>query len=260
VKKAKKTVKKTKAKPTKSANKKPVKAKAKPTKPAKKVEPEETMDRKSLKSIVTHLKDAGVDIKVLKSDTDDALQKKVAEALQKLPPSDLIKKLEGLSPEKLLTVLKQDCLGIFIDLSDVSCVRCKDAVSCAKQFIGNLKGGFKNVQGATAEPPKEKAAAKLTVIAVTKYKPSRLVFVRDRPNPNKKGSDYYDTIAAILKEEPSTLEELREIVERDFDIDSDLDFMKFVTAVRDPAEGVVKLDVDLSENDKKSLREAGYDV
>ena len=221
---------------------------------------EETMDRAALKVVAAQLKEMGSDVKVLKSDTDEALQKKVNEALQKLPTSDMMKKLESIVPEKLVSVLKRDCIGIFIDLSDVSCVRCPEAAACAKQFISNLKGGLKAVDAALAEPPAEKKKAKASITPVTRYEGERLVFTRDMPNPNPEGDPYHDTFDAVLEEMPDTLAELRAIVERDFDIDSDADFMKLVTSMRDPKEGIVMLDVDLSDGHKTALRAAGYDV
>jgi hypothetical protein len=195
----------------------------------------------------------GSDIKVFKSDTEDMLQKKVNAELQKLPAPDVLKKLESIDPDKLVTVLKKDCFGIFIDLTDVSCIRCNDNSSCATAFIKNLKGEMKVVDAAL--PSKEKVAS------VTRYKPDRLVFVRDVPNPNpKKSDDLHDTSQAILDEEPGTLAELREIVARDFNTDDDDDFMEFVTTLRDPVEGIIKLDVDLTEKDKVELRKAGYEI
>ena len=132
----------------------------KPQKPGKKA-PEEIMDRNSLKVIVSQLKEMGSDIKVFKSDTDEGLQKKVNEAIQKLPPPDMLKKLETVQPDALVSVLKKDCLGIFIDLSDVSCVRCIDSGTCAREFIKNLKGGFKVLDAALVpvdEPKKAKSS------------------------------------------------------------------------------------------------------
>ena len=251
-------MKKAKTKVKKVVSKKPAKAK-KPAKPSKK-EPE-IMERSDLKMMVTHLKEAGVEIKVLKSDTDEALQKKVNEAIQELPTGEILKKLESVSPDKLVSLLKRDCIGIFINLSDVSCVRCKDNVSCVKQFVGNLKDGFSALDvaagGTTVEKSKQ---VKISVPPVSRYKPERLVFVRERPNPNPVGHDYHDTIQAVLDEEPSTLSELRAIVDRDFEIESDSEFMKFVTRLREPVDGVIKLVEDLSDKDKASLKEAGYDV
>lgn len=224
--------------------------------------PEETMDRSALKAVVSQLKDMGSDIKVFKSDTDEGLQKKVNEALQKLPAPDMLKKLESIVPDKLVSVLKRDCIGLFIDLSDVSCVRCPDNGACAKQFIQNLKTGLKTIaiDKAVAEPAVEKKAAKAKIAPVTRYEADRLVFVRDVKNPNPKGDPYHDTIQRVLNDQPETLRALREIAANDFEIESDSDFMKFVTALRDPKEGVIKLDVDLSEDNKTALRKAGYDV
>lgn len=236
------------------------KTKKPPTKKPPAKPPEEIMDRVSLKAIVSQLKGMGSDVKVFKSDTDDALQKKVNEALQKLPAPDMLKKLETIVPEKLVSVLKRDCLGIFIDLSDVSCVRCVDAGTCARTFISNLKTGLKGIGPALPTAAPEKKAAKVAITPVTRYQRKRLIFVRDTKNPNPVGDPYHDTIDRILKDQPETLGQLRAICEQDFDIDSDGDFMTFVTALRDPKEGVIKLDVDLSESNKAALREAGYDV
>lgn len=248
-----------KQKKTKKAKPAPKSTKKKSTKKSA-GKPEETMDRSSLKAVVSQLKDMGSDIKVLKSDTDEGLQKKVNEALQKLPPPDMLKKLESIVPDKLVSVLKRDCLGIFIDLSDVSCIRCPESGLCAKTFIANLKGGLKGLDAALPVAAVEKKTAKAKITPVTRYERKRLVFVRDVKNPNPVGDPYHDTIQRVLDDQPETLGQLRVIVEQDFDIDSDGDFMKFVTALRDPKEGVVKLDVDLSEDNKIALREAGYDV
>lgn len=223
---------------------------------------EETMDRAALKAIASQLKEMGSDIKVFKSDTDEGLQKKVNEQLQKIPTGEILKKLETVSPDKLVTVLKRDCVGIFIDLSDVSCIRCKDAGKCASEFLKNVKGGFGALDKAMPEAKNDekKPAEKVKLKPVSRYEEDRLVFVRDVKNPNPAGDPYHDTIQTILDEQPSTLGELREIAERDFDIDSDGDFMKFVTNLRDPAEGVIKLDVDLTEKNKAELRKAGVEV
>jgi hypothetical protein len=222
----------------------------------------ETMDRTALKAIAAQLKEMGSEIKVLKSDSDEQLQKKVNEQLKALPKPDILKKLDDIVPEKLVQVLKSDCIGIFIDLSDVSCVKCKDAGKCASLFLQNVKGGFEHVSKAFPDKVEEKkpVAEKAKLVPVSRYEPDRLVFVRDVKNPNPPGDSLHDTLQAILDEEPSTLEELREIIERDFDLDSDGDFMKFVTSMRDPNEGVIKLDVDLSEKNKAELRKAGVEI
>lgn len=222
----------------------------------------ETMDRSALKVIASQLKEMGSDIKVLKSDTDEMLQKKINEQLRAVPKPEILKKLDDVVPEKLVSVLKNDCIGIFIDLSDISCVRCKDAGKCASLFLQNVKGGFEHITKALPDKKEDEkpVVEKAKVKPVSRYEPDRLVFVRDVKNPNPKGDPYHDTLQAVLDEEPSTLGELREIVERDFDLDSDSDFMKFVTSMRDPAEGIIKLDVDLSEKNKKELRAAGIDI
>jgi len=264
----KKSTKKKKMKPSpKKVAKKPAKkvkaAKVPPqpeAKPAK--AKEETMDRSALKVIASQLKEMGSDIKVLKSDTDEQLQKKVNEQLQKMPKDDVLKKLETIVPDKLVQVLKRDCIGVFIDLADVSCVKCKDSAKCASLFLQNLKGGFSDLTKALPEKKVEEksTAEKVKLKPVSRYEADRLVFVRDVKNPNAEGDQLHDTLQAVLDEQPGTLEELREIVERDFDLDSDGDFMKFVTSMRDPNEGVIKLDVDLSEKNKAELRKAGVEI
>lgn len=259
-------MKKTKKKPAKKVAKKPVKkTKAKASKPQPEpaaAKEKETMDRSALKVIASQLKEMGSDIKVLKSDTDEQLQKKVNEQLQKMPKDDVLKKLETVVPDKLVTVLKRDCIGIFIDLADVSCVKCKDAGKCASLFLQNLKGGFGDLTKALPEKKTEEKPVtdKVKLKPVTRYEEDRLVFVRDVKNPNPEGDDLHDTLQAVLDEQPGTLSELREIVERDFDLESDGDFMKFVTSMRDPDEGVIKLDVDLSEKNKAELRKAGVEI
>ncbi len=226
---------------------------------------EEIMDRPTLIGIARLLKGAGSAVKALKSDTDEALQRKINEALQDLPSDEVVKQLGAIDPNKLVNVLKQDCFGIFVDFSDVSCVRCSDSTACVAGFLKNLKGGFTHLDKAlpAAGDPKPNilpGEAKTKLVGASRYEPARLVFVRDVENPNPKGDEYHDTIQRVLDDQPETLSELRAIVEQDFDLEGDGDFMKFVTALRDPKEGVIKLDVDLSDKDKAALRGAGYDV
>lgn len=221
--------------------------------------PEEIMDRAVLKGIVGQLKAAGSDVKVLKSDTDEALQRKVNEALQRIPSEEVAKTLESIDPNKLVTVLKQDCFGLFVDFSDVSCVRCSDATACVTAFLKNMRK-MPDLKNAMTDAEKPKAEPSKQAPPVTRYSPDRLVFVRDVQNPNPKGDDLHDTIRRVLDDQPETLGQLRAIVEEDFDLESDADFMKFVTALRDPKEGVIKLDADLSDADKVALRKAGYEV
>ncbi len=239
-----------------AAKKLPPQPEAKPVKKEK-----ETMERTALKVIAAQLKEMGSGIKVLKSDTDEQLQSKVNEHLKEMPKDEILKKLESVVPEKMVSVLKNGCIGVFIDLSDVSCVKCKDVMKCASMFLTNVKGGFKNITQALPDTTVvEKVVEKAKIKAVSRYEADRLVFVRDVKNPNPADDEYHDTLQAILDEAPSTLSELRDIVEREFDFDSDADFMKFVTSMRDPDEGVIKLDVDLSEKNKAELRKAGVEI
>jgi len=249
---------KKKSKPKQSKKPKTGKKAIKPSANKKAKPTEEIMDRVALKVIVSQLKESGSDIKVLKSDSDAVLQKKVNAELQKLPAADVIKKLESIDPDKLVTVLKRDCFGIFIDLADVSCVRCTTSGSCADQFIKHLKSGMTVVHGAEADKVEEKKPENAKLTPVTRYQADRLVFVRDVKNSGD--DNYYDTLQAVLDEQPGTMEELREIVGRDFIFDNDSDFMKFVTNMRDPVDGLIKLDVDLSEANKEQLRAAGVEI
>lgn len=220
------------------------------------------MDRPTLLSITKELKGAGAAIKALKSDTDEQLQKKVSDAIQALPSAEIVKKIESVDPNKLTKTLKLDCFGIFVDLRDVSCVRCPDAGKCAAKFIKNVHDGFAVVNGALSDATKEEPAKIQSVKLVdpATYVPDRLVFVRDVKNPNPKDDDYHDVIQRVLDEQPETLVEMRAIVEDEFDLEGDADFMRFVTMMRDPKEGVIKLDVDLAEKDKAALRKAGYEI
>ncbi len=228
-------------------------------KPRKDETKAEIMDRGTLKAMASQLQSAGIAIKVMKNDTDEQLQRKVNDALQALPSAEVMKKLETVDPNKLVSVLGRDCIGLFVDFSDVSCVRCADAAGCVTAFIKNVSNP-PDLGRAMPDGVAAKSEARSTIPPVTKYDPSRLVFVRDVKNPNPKGDDLHDTIQKVLDDQPDTLGELRKIVELEFDLDSDGDFMKFVTALRDPKEGVLKLDVDLSETNKVELRKAGYDV
>lgn len=221
---------------------------------------EKGIERPVLISIARLLKGAGSAVKAFKDDSDSILQKKLGEALQQLPPGEVTKRLEAIDPGKLVSDLKQDCLGIFIDFSDVSCVLCADVKACATKFIGNISGKFTFVKDVLVEAPVDKPSAKRVIIPVTKYDAKRLVFVLDVKNPNPKDHDLHDTIQRVIDDQPENLGQLREIVEDEFDLDGDGDFMKFVTALRDPDEGVIRLDCDLSEENKAALREAGYSI
>lgn len=224
------------------------------------------MDRPTLLSITKELKLAGADLKALKSDTDEQLQKKVSDAIQVLPSAEILKKLESVDPNKLTKTLKLDCFGIFVDLRDVSCVRCPDAGKCVAKFVKNVREGFTVVGGAVTvveeQGPKALRVTPETIklASVTSFQGSRAVFVRDVKNPNPKDDDYHDVIQRVLDEQPETLAEMRAIVEDEFDLEGDADFMRFVTMMRDPKEGVIKLDVDLAEKDKVALRKAGYEI
>lgn len=229
------------------------------------------MDRPTLLSITKELKRAGADLKALKSDTDEQLQRKVNDAIQMLPSTESVnklvsveKKLELIDPNKLTKMLKLTCFGVFIDLRDVSCVLCPDAGKCAVKFIENVREGFTVVDGVLSDTVKEEPAKTQTKsvkpVDPTTYVPGRPVFVRDVKNPNPKNDDYHDVIQRVLDEQPETLAEMRAIVEDEFDLEGDADFMRFVTMMRDPKEGVIKLDVDLAEKDKAALRKAGYEI
>lgn len=251
-------------------NKSPKKKTKSRSKPVKKRPEEETMDRATMKDIASQLSAAGQDVRVLKTDSDEVLLRKINEAVQKLPDGEILRKLESIDPKKLETVLKRDCIGVFVDFSDISCVRCADASTCVRTFINNLRSRFDSLNGALADPKAEISGpsnlkenskkVSASMVPVTRYERDRLVFVRDVPNPNPKGDDYHDTIQRILDDQPDNLGELRAIVEQDFDLESDGDFMKFVSALRDPREGVIKLDVDLRDDDKVALRKAGYEI
>jgi hypothetical protein len=234
-----------------------------------KQEPKEIMDRTALKAIASQLKEAGADFKVLKIDTDDSLQKKVNEALHALPSAGVATQLDSIIPEKLQTVLKRDCLGVFIDLSDVSCVRCTHVQTCVRDYLSNLNGDkllalkpamvgqvveesktvVKRASTSAADVPKK--PAKIT------YEPDRVLFVKNMKHPNPKKSAGYDTIQAILDEVPGTMSEMREIIDRDFE-QTDKEFITFLNSLREV--GMIKLVIDLSEENKAELRAAGFEI
>ena len=219
------------------------------------------MDRVSLKAIVKQLKDAGSSIKVLKSDTDEILQNKLNDTLQKLPTEEISKQLESLVPEKLQKILKRDCLGVFIDLSDVSCTRCADVQTCVREYITNCKGdGIAKVVSLLAPAPAPAPAAAPAAVKREKkivYDPDRLVFIKNMKNPNPKSDPSYKMLSAILDDVPSTMSELHEIVARYYD-QTDEDFLALIKSLR--AVGMIKLDVDLSEENKAELRAAGVEI
>lgn len=239
----------TKAKAKKVTKAKPAKKRAAPKKAAK--QPEETMDRKALKEVASQLKAMGSDLKVLKSDSDEQLQKKVNDALHALPAPEVVAKLESIQPDKLVTVLKRDCLGVFIDLSDVSCVRCKDNAACVKEFLKNVSGGMEALKPAMPKAADEDDEVELS------YQPKRLVFVMDVKNPEKKGSDFYDVNQKIIDNGVDTMKAIRDIIEEEFD-QTDDEYLQTLVALRE--DGVLKFDFDLNDNDKKELRAAGIAV
>lgn len=289
----KKKVKKAKPSKVKAKVKKksPPKATPQPEKPPKKATPKaeptpvvplpaaevRNMDRKSLKAMAYQLTEMGVEVKVLKSDDDAALQAKVSAALNSLPSPEVLQKLETIDPEKLAPVLKKDCLGLYIDLRAAACISCPDNVTCVKEFMKNLKGNFEVFKPAMKEIEVEEQAAKITpeVAAASAkaskktedkttakaapkivWNPKRKLVVANIDNPLKKKHDAHATFQAILDElSVSTMKELRDIIERDWEVDDEAFVEEWLHSLRE--NGVVKLDVDLTDTDKAELAEAG---
>ena len=240
------------------------KDKAKKSKTKVKAEPKKdhnVMSRDELKKIAKQVKEAGSDLKVLKKDDDATLQRKVNEALHGLPSAEVVKKLESIDPDKLVNVLKKDCIGLFIDLADVSCRLCGDVQTCATRYLANLKGdlgGYKR-----AEYPK---------LPVVEWDPGARIFVLDVDNPLRKTDESYPVVQAVIDESPETLGELRKIFERDWEL-SDAEFVETLASFRDPDDGQVlkcipdltkddvqQLKGNLSKRDRKQLRKAGVTV
>lgn len=279
----KKTTKEKKSKPDDSEDE-PAPKKPKSTKnvvvplPATEVR---NMDRKSLKATIAQLKEAGVKIEYSKQDDDDVLRRKVNDAMQAMPSPEHIKMLESIDPAKLKEVLKRDCFGIFIDVRSPSCQACPDTETCVKEYMKNLKGDFSIFKPAMQEIKAEETAALVTEddvkkatkkakeakaengdgeakVKKIKYDVDRFVAVVDFDKSKlDKEHDTYSTIKAILKEVPTTFGELREIVEREWDINGGDDgFVKdWIGTLREL--GIIKLKSDLDEDEIAAYREAG---
>jgi hypothetical protein len=232
------------------------------------------MDRKTLKAIVADLKTAGADIKVLKSDDDDALRRKVNETLAALPSPEVLAKLEAINPQKLGVVLGQpDCLGLYIDLRTVDCMVCEDNAACVKKYLENLKGDFSMFTAAMEDIKTETAAAAVTkgVIAAVmtqpavrgkpirqkriKYDAKRAIYVMDIENPNTRESDEYEMLQSVLDQVPRTLKQLRALAEEHYEYKTEEDFVEeCVVQLRDI--GMIKFWEDLADDERAAYEAA----
>jgi len=240
------------------------------------------MDRKSLKATIAQLRAAGVDIEYKKADDDGTLARKVNDALVKIPSPEMIATLETIDPAKLSTVLQKDCLGLFVDMRSVNCLMCTTQAECVKEYLANLKGNFSVFKDAMIEIKVEEAAEEIeeeeiaAVAEKTKkadkkakaaapetgkvsaivWKAKRRIFVMDVANPNDEDDDVYSTVQAILDEVPSTMSELREIVQREWEYDDDAKFVNdWIIGIRDIE--IIKFESDLTEDERAALVAAG---
>jgi len=238
------------------------------------------MDRKSLKATIAQLKEAGVNIEYDKKDEDDVLRRRINDAMQALPSPKMLSMLENIEPSKLKEVLDRDCFGIFIDIRSASCMACPDVETCTKEYLKNLKGDFKVFRPAMQEIKAEESAALVTEDQVkkatkkakeqknekpsdepkakkVKWDPDRFIAVIDVDIKTlDKDHETYQTLKAVFKEVPGTFAELREIVEREYDLAGDESFVKdWVLGLRKL--GYIKLEADLDDDERKAYVEAG---
>jgi len=235
------------------------------------------LDKKSLKEVLTVLNDANVpNTTYEKSESKEELAQRATAALSNLPSPKLIQKLGSIDPEKL-KMLQGDgaCLGLFVDLKQPECQVCTDKTACVSAYITNLNdnlSSFKDalinlktdvhaseVSGEDMKKIKEKSKEK-KVKHVSKrlaYNAETAVYVMDIANPLKasKEPEAHAVIASVLKRVPTTLGEIRSLLEKQHQLvyDSDREFMEeMIEQLRDY--GVVLLWTDLTKTQRQQYK------
>lgn len=244
------------------------------------------LDRKSLKAVIMELHGAGVTVKVpfgddgqprVKKMEDHELLRAVSTAINSLPSPETIQALERIDPSKLTPLLKQDCIGIYVDLTTPECLACPDKHTCTKKFIENLKGNFKVFKDAMTDIKTEEAAKAITdeeidtvskkskdkgkKVRRLKYDPRLTVFVMNVPHPEKdKKADAYEMVQAILDHAddadfaPITLEELYEIASKHFEYTPQGMMEEFFPQLR--VFGIIKLEEELTKDEREAYQAA----
>lgn len=245
------------------------------------------LDRKSLKAVLEELRSAGVKVRVpltsdgtpkIKQMADHELLRAVSEAINSLPSPETLATLERIDPQKLADTLKKDCLGVFIDLTTPECLACPDKAQCAKEFIRNLKGNFKALKDAQTEIKVTEQASAVTeeVLAAAertntnvktknkirrlKYDGDTVVFIMNIKNPEKKSSEAYDLVAAILKRAhgsdfaPITMKRLLVLVNEYYDYKPEALVEELLPQLR--TEGVIKFLADLTDEERVAYNDA----
>lgn len=230
------------------------------------------LDRKSLKATLFVLRDAGIKVKYDKEESSEQLAARLNNALQAVPSPEMLEKLEKIDPTKL-KVLNGDgaCLGLFVDLKQPECQVCEDRDACIRQYLKNLDGNLKMFKDAMIDSETESVAKTVTEetaeamkkqkstapVKRMKYDKEMAIYIMDVANPinKKKESDAYDMVQEVLDKVPSTLGELRKLVNSHFQYDSDRDFMEeLFTQLLDY--GIVKRWDDLDKDEKKAYKKA----
>lgn len=239
------------------------------------------LDRKSLRATILELHAAGVKVKgvtvvegepQIKKLEDHELLRAVSETVNNLPSPQTLEALDALDPRKLETVLKQDCIGVFVDLRTPACQACPDKGACTRQFLTNLKGNFSVFKDAHAEIKTEETAAQVTdkeiamktkksdkaKTARTPYDPKLVVFVMSIKNPQPKSDPSYTLLKEILaladKADfaPCTLKEIYAVVAKHLgDTYSKTDFMEELFP-QFLEEGVIKRREDLTKDERRA--------
>ena len=171
---------------------------------------EGTLDlrRLSRKTLVGIAKDFG--LKTLKSHSDDDVRKAIAVQMTKAP-KDLDTLWQGIDPTKL-----EDCVGVFLDLTNVTCLSCPSQAACLKNFKANVRDNFESVRkkaprGGDTGKKKPEVKASPKNAAKGKYQVTQKIdcFAIDKLS---KKSDYYDLVNAVMDQIPETIGELSGIV------------------------------------------------
>ncbi len=168
--------------------------------------------------------------------------KHTADDIRKNVNKDLIGLQKG-TPEALagvdLTQIK-DCVGLFIDFRDVSCVKCTTQEDCLKKFSKHQADGFKAFSGIRIEVEVQEQAAKVDAKDVPKeekkkpkakkkgkkkkssgYDLDRKIDVYDEFLDNK--DDLYSVAKIVKKRVPATIGALQTIILSAYDPEEDTD-------------------------------------
>lgn len=200
------------------------------------------MDRRSLRSALSDAKAAGASVSWSKTDNDDLLRVKLAEALSQLQTPAVSAKLDAILESAT------DCFGLFIDFRQPSCLGCPSKEECYKLLLKNMENDFGLYIEAGKHADAHEQAAKVkpkdlpsqealnATVKKKKRKAAEIVYNKTQrfsilvdKNPEKKGDENYKFFRAFLKERPETFSDLRKLLGKHFEVPETLDGQKELT-------------------------------